>query len=39
VTPPQFNGKIFAMLVQGRLVLKLPVDRVDELVVRPAGTR
>lgn len=26
------NGKIFAMMSQGRFVLKLPRDRVDELV-------
>ena len=28
----RIGGKIFAMLVQGELVVKLPRDRVDELV-------
>jgi hypothetical protein len=32
------NGKIFAMLVKGRLVVKLPTQRVDELVAARAGT-
>ncbi len=50
VTPPsggsgfgrsalRFRRKIFAMFVRGRLVLKLPAARVDELVgPAPAGT-
>ena len=32
------NGKIFAMLVRGKLVVKLPKPRVDELVAARAGT-
>jgi hypothetical protein len=32
------NGKIFAMLVRGKLVVKLPKQRVDELVAARAGT-
>ncbi len=50
VTPPgggggfgrsalRFQGKIFAMLVRGRLVLKLPRRRVDELVEAGDGVR
>jgi hypothetical protein len=50
VTPPRggggfgksalrFNGKIFAMLVRGDLVLKLPGERVDELVEDGHGVR
>jgi hypothetical protein len=48
VTPPRggggfgrsalrFQNKIFAMLVRGRLVLKLPAARVDELVAAGDG--
>lgn len=32
------NGKIFAMLVRGKLVVKLPEQRVGELVAERAGT-
>jgi hypothetical protein len=50
VTPPQrksgfgrsamrFDGKIFVMFVRGRLVLKLPEQRVDELVRAHSGVR
>ena len=49
VTPPQgrgfgrsavrFNGKIFVMFVRGRLVLKLPEDRVDEMIATGHGAR
>ena len=49
VTPPaggsgfgrsalRYRRKIFAMFVRGRLVLKLPAARVDELVGAGAGT-
>jgi hypothetical protein len=50
VTPPgpgrgfgshalRFNRKIFAMLVRGRLVVKLPAARVDALVEAGEGIR
>ena len=50
VTPPQggsgfgrgavrFQKKIFVMFVRGRLVLKLPAARVDELVAAGEGVR
>jgi hypothetical protein len=33
------NEKIFAMLVKGRLVVKLPAKRVEELVAQDVGER
>jgi hypothetical protein len=50
VTPPRggggfgrsalrFQNKIFAMLVRGRLVLKLPATRIDALVAAGDGVR
>jgi hypothetical protein len=50
VTPPRdgsgfgrgavrFQNKIFVMFVRGRLVLKLPAGRVDELVASGDGVR
>jgi hypothetical protein len=50
VTPPRggggfgrsalkFENKIFAMFVRGRLVLKLPAERVDSLVAAGDGVR
>ena len=32
-------GKLFAMISQGRLVVKIPADRVDELVASGEGDR
>ncbi len=33
------GGKLFAMVSQDRLVVKIPADRVDELVARGEGER
>lgn len=35
----RINGKVFAMLVDGDLVVKLPKDRVDALVARGGARR
>jgi len=49
VTPPQgggfgrsavrFHRKIFVMLVRGQLVLKLPAERVDQMIAAGHGAR
>ena len=38
-TALKVNGKIFAMLVKGKLVVKLPRQRVDALITAGAGER
>src|SRR5439155_17251388 len=38
-TSLKINNKMFAMLARGRLVLKLPRHRVDELVASGTGER
>jgi hypothetical protein len=38
-TALRFQNKIFVMLVRGRLVLKLPAERVDVLVAAGEGVR
>ena len=38
-TALRFRNKIFVMLVRGRLVLKLPAERVDVLVAAGEGVR
>ncbi|TDT95413.1 hypothetical protein EDD99_7243 [Streptomyces sp. 846.5] len=35
----KFNGKIFAMLVRGRLIVKLPRGRVEGLIAAAEGER
>jgi hypothetical protein len=35
----RWQGKIFAMFVRGRLVVRLPADRVDDLVTAGEGAR
>jgi hypothetical protein len=35
----RIGGKIFAMLVRGRLVVKLPRTRIDELIAAGEGER
>ncbi|MBI3302714.1 MAG: TfoX/Sxy family protein [Deltaproteobacteria bacterium] len=35
----KIGGKVLAMLVKGKLVVKLPLQRVDELIASGKGTR